>query len=71
MVWSGNISYDKTVRINVLENIRFFLPPEFHREPKFLQAESMNQCEPRRKGPWLGYIGDYTTQLYGDYNGPL
>ena len=20
---------------------------------------------------WLGYIGDYTTQLYGDYNKPL
>ena len=20
---------------------------------------------------WLGYIGDYTTQLYGDYNTPL
>ena len=20
---------------------------------------------------WLGYIGDYTTQLYGDYNKPI
>ena len=29
-------------------------------------------CEPRKKKPgWLGYMGDYTTQLYRDYNKPL
>ena len=27
--------------------------------------------EPRKKPGWLGYIGDYTTQLYWDYNKPL
>ena len=25
----------------------------------------------KRAPGWLGYIGDYTTQLYGDYNQPL
>ena len=30
------------------------------------------QVEPRKKKPgWLGYIGDFTTQLYRDYNKPL
>ncbi len=24
-----------------------------------------------KKPGWLGYIGDYTTQLYRDYNKPL
>ena len=24
-----------------------------------------------KKNGWLGYIGDYTTQLYRDYNKPL
>ena len=25
----------------------------------------------KRAPGWLGYIGDYTTQLYWDYNKPL
>ena len=32
------------------------------------------QCFPmgKEKNPgWLGYLGDYTTQLYRDYNKPL
>ena len=27
-------------------------------------------CNEKNIG-WLGYIGDYTTQLYRDYNKPL
>ncbi len=31
----------------------------------------LESIEPRKKPGWLGYIGDYTTQLYWDYNIPL
>ncbi len=29
------------------------------------------QMSDEKNPGWLGYIGDYTTQLYGDYNKPL
>ena len=34
-------------------------------------GESHNLSHEKRAPGWLGYIGDYTTQLYGDYNKPL
>ncbi len=30
-----------------------------------------SQLSNEKKTSCLGYIGDYTTQLYGDYNKPL
>ena len=36
-------------------------------KPRGYQAESSSVENPG----WLGYIGDYTTQLYGDYNKPI
>ena len=30
-----------------------------------------NQMSHEKNPGWLGYIGDYTTQLYRDYNKPL
>ena len=37
-------------------------------EPKFGTGEQVSN---EKKTGWLGYIGDYTTQLYRDYNKPL
>ena len=36
-------------------------------------AQKINQTQmSNEKNPgWFGYIGDYTTQLYRDYNKPL
>ena len=37
-----------------------------------LQALIQAQIEQWKRAPgWLSYIGDYTTQLYRDYNKPL
>ena len=33
--------------------------------------KSTPTVEQWKKTGWLGYIGDYTTQLYGDYNKAL
>ena len=33
-----------------------------------IQTQKSNE---KRAPGWLGYIGDYTTQLYRDYNKPL
>ena len=30
-----------------------------------------NQVSHEKNLDWLGYIGDYTTQLYGDFNKPI
>ncbi len=36
------------------------------------QQSNWNSQLSNEKNPgWLGYIGDYTTQLYRDYNKPL
>ena len=32
---------------------------------------SIFQLSNEKNPGWLGYLGDYTTQLYGDYNKPL
>ena len=32
---------------------------------------SLEQVSNEKSLGWLGYIGDYTTQLYSDYNKPL
>ena len=32
---------------------------------------SRERLEPRKKTGWLGYKGDYTTEIYRDYNNPL
>ena len=40
----------------------------------FLEAREIsgeNQLSNEKNLGWLGYIGDYTTQLYRDYNKPL
>ena len=33
--------------------------------------EEISQMSNEKSPGWLGYVGDYTTQLYRDYNKPL
>ena len=42
-----------------------------HRLDVFQTPVVNNGTEPWKKPGCLGYIGDYTTQLYRDYNKPL
>ena len=34
-------------------------------------STNKNKLSHEKNPGWLGYRGDYTTQLYGDYNKPL
>ena len=38
---------------------------------EFRVADVSSQLSHEKNLGWLGYIGDYTTQVYGDYNEPL
>ena len=44
--------------------------PEVYRQNGCTKAVYFHISQEKNPG-WLGYIGDYTTQLYGDYNKPL
>ena len=39
--------------------------------PRSNLFEANDLSNEKRAPGWLGYIGDYTTQLYWDYNTPL
>ena len=39
-------------------------------EPSELMGASLEQLSNEKRPGWLGYLGDYTTKLYRDYNEP-
>ena len=46
------------------------MPKGYHRCEGNVITESLHLSNEKNPG-WLGYVGDYTTQLYRDYNKPL
>ena len=52
--------------IGLMQECRNYMHPV----PPKMKSE-INQLKNEKKSGCLRYIGDYTTQLYGDYNKPL